>query len=120
MHNDYCTDVASFLFIEGVDTLYIRKNQENRDLFPPEKQCRHPDIVVDNPIVGELPAKCKAVSFSDSRFFIYDKKTCTYIPKNVKTHVVTLFHDTERTNTYYLYDMTKSDTLDVKLYNLGN
>ncbi len=122
IYNEFCGNVVSFLFVEGVDTLYIRKNLEFRNLFPPEEQSQHPvappDFVVDNPIVGELPVRCKAVSFSDPRFFIYDKKKCSYIPKNAKMHVVTLFHETERANTYYLSDMTQNDTLDVKLYNI--
>ena len=122
MHNAYCSDVVSFLFVEGVDTLYIRKNLEVRDLYPPEEQSQHPvtppDFVVDNPIVGKLPARCKAVSFSDPRFYIYDKKKCSYIPKNAKTHDVTLFHETERADTYHLFDMTQNDKIDIKLYNI--
>lgn len=105
-----------------VETLYIRENRGFKELFPPEEQSQHliapPDFVVDNLIVGKLPARCKAVSYSDPRFFIYDKKKYTYIPKNNKTHVVTLFHETERTDSYYLSDMPQNDTLDVKLYNL--
>lgn len=124
IHNDFGGDVISFLFVEGVDTLYIRKNQEFRDLYPPEEQSQHliapTDFVVENPIIGKLPARCKAVSFSDPRFFIFNKKKLSYIPKNVKTHVVTLFHETERTNIYYLSDMTQNDTLDIKLCNIKN
>ena len=119
IRNRYMEDVVSFLFVEGNDTLYIRKEKEFRELFPPEEQNQHlvapPDFVVINPVVGKLPSKCKTVSYSDQRFFVYDRKKCTYIPKNNNIHVVTLTHLTERTNSYYLFDQTKNDTLEIKL-----
>ena len=124
VHNAYCSDVISFLFADGVDTLYIRKNPEFKDLFSPEQQYQHTvapsDFAVDNPIVGKLPSRCKTVSFSDPRFFIYDKKKCSYILKNANTHVVTLFHDTERADTYHLFDMTRNDTIDIELNNIND
>ena len=119
IHNGYMEDVVSFLFVEGIDTIYIRKSREYGDLFPPEKRKSNimvsPGFTTKCPIEGKIPSRCTTVPFSDPGFFIYDKKKCTYVPKDERTHVVTLFHNTERTNTYYLFDMTKNDTIEVKL-----
>jgi len=119
IHNNYCTDVISLLFVEGVDTVYIRKGREFKDLFSLEEQSSNSmapkDFPVNNPFIGELPPKCKIVAFSDSSFFIYDKNKCTYIPKDDITHVITLFHNTERGDYYTLYDVIRTDTLEIKI-----
>lgn len=119
VHNNYCSDVISFLFVEGVDTVYIRKECEIKELFSLEEPSSHSvapkDFSVNNPFIGKLPSKCKIVAFSDSRFFIYDKKKCTYIPKDDITHVITLFHNTERGDSYTLCDVTHTDTLEIRI-----
>jgi hypothetical protein len=118
-YNNYCDDVITFLMIEGQDTVYIRKGCEFLELFPPEEQSEHTvapkDFYVDNPIVGKLPSAFKMVAFSDSCFFVYDKKKCTYVPKDDNIHIVTLFHNTERGDSYSLYDVTRTDTMEVEL-----
>lgn len=117
IQNKYSNDVVSFVLREGIDTVYIRKGCEFKDLFPPEEQELHKvapkDFYIDNPQIGTLPSKCKLVSFSDTRFFIYDKNKDTYIPKDDTTHIITLYHDTERGDSYSLWDVTASDTLGI-------
>lgn len=117
IQNKYSNDVVSFVLREGIDTVYIRKGCEFKDLFPPEEQELHKvapkDFYIDNPQIGTLPSKCKLVSFSDTRFFIYDKNKDTYIPKDDTTHIITLYHDTERGDSYSLCDVTASDTLEI-------
>lgn len=117
IQNKYSNDVVSFVLREGIDTVYIRKGCEFKDLFPPEEQELHKvapkDFYIDNPQIGTLPSKCKLVSFSDTRFFIYDKNKDTYIPKDDTTHIITLYHDTERGDSYSLCDVTASDTLGI-------
>ena len=117
IQNKYSSDVVSFVLREGIDTVYIRKGCEFKDLFPPEEQGLHKvapkDFYIDNPQIGTLPSKCKLVSFSDTRFFIYDKNKGTYIPKDDTTHIITLYHDTERGDSYSLCDVTASDTLGI-------
>ncbi len=123
VHNNYSSNVVSFVFVDGIDTLYIRKNREFKELFSPNEKrifsVVPKDFVVDNPIIGKLPSKCNEISFSDYRFFLYDANKCTYIPK-YKVHVITLFHDTERTDSYTLSDMTKNDTINIKLRRIVN
>lgn len=117
IQNKYSNDVVSFVLREGIDTVYIRKGCEFKELFPPEEQELHKvapkDFYIDNPQIGTLPSKCKLVSFSDTRFFIYDKNKDTYIPKDDTTHIITLYHDTERGDSYSLCDVTASDTLGI-------
>ena len=119
VHNNYCSDVISFLFVEGVDTVYIRKGREFKELFSLEEQSSHSmapkDFPVNNPVIGKLPFKCKLVAFSDPRFFIYDKNKCTYIPKDDITHVITLFHNTERGDSYTLCDVMRTDTVEINI-----
>ena len=119
IRNNYCSDVISFLLVEGMDTVYIRKDREFKELFPPEEQSLHPvapkDFFVANPFIGKLPSLCKMVTFSDPRFFIYDKNKCTYIPKDDITHVITLFHNTERGDSYTLCDIVRTDTLEINI-----
>lgn len=117
-HNGGCGKVIDFTFIEGVDTVFIRKKRELRDLFPPEEQNKYPvtpDGEFYNPIIGDITPGCRSISFSDSSFFSYDRNKCTYVPKSNKIHIVTLSHNTERGNTYYLFDETKDDTIRVQL-----
>lgn len=118
-YNNYCDDVITFLMIEGQDTVYIRKGCEFLELFPPEEQSEHTvapkDFYVDNPIVGKLPSAFKMVAFSDSCFFVYDKNKCTYVPKDDNIHIVTLFHNTERGDSYSLYDVTRTDSMEIEL-----
>lgn len=117
IQNKYSNDVVSFVLREGIDTVYIRKGCEFKDLFPPEEQELHKvapkDFYIDNPQIGTLPSKCKLVSFSDTRFFIYDKNKGTYIPKDDTTHIITLYHNTEKEDSYSLWDVTASDTLEI-------
>lgn len=118
-NNNYCADVITFLMIEGQDTFYIRKGREFQELFSPEEQSEHTmapkDFCIDYPIVGKLPSAFKMVAFSDSCFFVYDKNKCTYVPKDDNVHIVTLFHNTERGDSYSLYDVTRTDTMEVEL-----
>ena len=117
IQNNYCSDVVSFVLREGIDTVYIRKGCEFKELFPPEEQGLHKvapkEFSIDNPQIGTLPSKCKLVSFSDTRFFIYDKNKGTYIPKDDTTHIITLYHNTEKGDSYSLWDVTASDTLEI-------
>lgn len=99
IHNNYCGDVICLVLTEHTDTVFVRKDCEFNELFPPEEQSLYPvapkDFYVDNPVV-KLSSKCKMVAFSDPRFFIYDKENCTYIPKDDITHLIKLSHYTER------------------------
>lgn len=119
IHNNYCSDVVSFVLIEGIDSVYIRKGREFKDLFPPEEQSLHSiapkDYYIDDPHIGKLPFKCKIVAFSDPRYFIYDKNKDVYMPKDDLIHIVTLFHNTERGDSYTIWDVTASDTLEIKM-----
>lgn len=119
MHNNHSSDVVSFVLIEGMDSIYIRKGCEFKELFPPEEQSLHPvapkDFYIDDPHIGELPSKCKMVAFSDYRFFIYDKNKGQYVPKDDMIHIITLFHNTERGDSYSLWDVTATDTLEIKI-----
>lgn len=119
VHNNYCSDVISFIFVEGIDTVYIRKGREFMELFPLEEQSSHSmapkDFSVNNPVIGRLPSKCKIVAFSDPRFFIYNKNKYTYIPKDDITHVITLFHNAERGDSYTLCDVIRTDTLEMSI-----
>lgn len=119
IHNNQCSDVVSFVLIEGIDSVYIRNGREFKDLFPPEEQSLHSvapkDFYIDDPHVGKLPSKCKMVAFSEPRLFIYDKDKCTYVPKDDMIHIITLFHNTERGDSYSLWDVTATDTLEIKI-----
>lgn len=116
IHNNYCGDVICLVLTEHTDTVFVRKDCEFKELFPPEEQSLYPvapkDFYVDNPVV-KLSSKCKMVAFSDPRFFIYDKEKCTYIPKDDITHLIKLPHYTERGESYNLCDITHSDTLGI-------
>lgn len=116
IHNNYCGDVICLVLTEHNDTVFVRKDCEFKELFPPEEQSLYPvapkDFYVDNPVV-KLSSKCKMVAFSDPRFFIYDKEKCTYIPKDDITHLIKLSHYTERGESYNLCDITHSDTLGI-------
>lgn len=116
IHNNYCGDVICLVLTERTDTVFVRKDCEFKELFPPEEQSLYPvapkDFYVDNPVV-KLSSKCKMVAFSDPRFFIYDKEKCTYIPKDDITHLIKLSHYTERGESYNLCDITHSDTLGI-------
>lgn len=111
--------IVDYTFIEGLDTVFIRKDVELRDLFPPEEQNKYsvtPDwFKVYNPIIGDIPPGCRSISFSDSSFFSYDRNKCTYIPKSNKIHIIRLKHETDWENNYYLFDETKDDTIRVQL-----
>ncbi len=119
-------DVVSFVFVEGIDTIYIRKDMEFYEMFPPEEKtkynCAPPpkDYKIFNPIIGELPSKCKYIAFSDSTYFKYEyEHQFTYIPKDSHVHIIILEHQTERTDSYSLYDITENDTVEVKIRSLG-
>ena len=119
--NSNTHNVVSFVLVEEVDSVFIRKELEFRDLFPPEEQknnLKNPEWfqVSKDPIIGGIPLGFRSISYSDSSFFSYDRKMHDYIPKSNKIHVVTLYHETERGNAYYLWDETKNDTVGVKLF----
>ena len=119
IQNNYCSDVVSFVLVEGMDTVYIREGREFKELFPPEEQSLHTvaprDFYIDNPHIRKLPSKCKMVAFSDPRHFIYDKNKGEYIPKDDMTHIITLFHNTERGDSYSLWDVTATDILEIEI-----
>ena len=119
IHNSYCNDVVSFVLIEDKDTVYIRKGPELKDLFSPKEQSLHEaspkDFYIDDPHIGKLPSKCKMLAFSDQRYFIYDMDKCTYVPKDDITHIIKLFHNSERGDSYSLCDVTATDTQKIKI-----
>lgn len=119
VRNENMSDIISFLIVEKNDTIYIRNDKEYNELFSPEDQKKHrvsPSwFNVNNPVVGNLHPRCKRIAYSDNKFFVYDKKKCKYIPKSNNIHVLTFYHDTERTNTYSLFDMTKNKISAINL-----
>lgn len=118
IHNN-SFDVVSFVFSGDNDTIYIRDSREFYELFPPEEKKSHlvspKNFKTATPVVSTLPSKCKVIPFSDSRFFVYNRDKCTYIPRDSTIHIIHLVHDIERANSYSLFDMTLKDTLVINL-----
>lgn len=110
-------DVVSFVFTK--DTIYIRDEKEFYDLFPPEERYKYPVLPKDfkkyKIIKGDVPSSCKLIPYSDSRFFLYDRKTRKYILKDTTMHIIHLNHYIERANDYHLFDESRKDTLEIYL-----
>ena len=117
IHNQHGS-VVSFTFIEDVDTVFIRNKRELKDWYPPEEQIEQitPEwYVPQKRIIGDIPTRCRLISFSDSCFFSYDKEDSSYNPKSSIIHVVTLYHETDWGNAYYLWDRTSDGAIGVQL-----
>lgn len=111
--------VISLVFVEKNDTVFIRANLSIQDLQSTgnEKRSAVPikEIKVNSPVIGKLPKKCVVIPFYDNRFIKYNKDNHSYAPAKDGIHIFNLVHDTERTNTFYLYEITKTDTTEIKL-----
>lgn len=112
-------NVISFVFVENMDTIFIRGEMEYRNLF---LQTERTDSAIlsgnvkrKSLIVGACPPNYKEITFYDRRFFKFDNNIQQYIPKNETTHVIELVHDVERTDTYHLYDETMTDTTQIEI-----
>lgn len=121
IHNS-CFDVVSLVSIEGNDTVYIRKGIDFNDLVSPgedESDNAVPRLFeIDNPVAELQSSRCRLISFSDKRFFFYDKGKRQYVPKDKRIHMIKLYHDIERADSYHLYDITLTDTVEIKLSEL--
>ncbi len=70
-------------------------------------------------IIGALPPMCRIISYSDPLFFVYDRDPyLSYKPKSNNIHLISLWHDVERTDTYILLETTKDSTRNVELKEL--
>ena len=105
--------------MEGNLSRVCRANLSIQDLQATgnEKRSAVPikEIKVNSPVIGKLPKKCVVIPFYDNRFIKYNKDSHSYAPAKDGIHIFNLVHDTERTNTFYLYEITKTDTTEIKL-----
>ena len=113
-------DVVSFVFVEGVDSVYIRDFPHRYERFSPEekeKYINEPEGYKEEvSIIGALPPICRIISYSDPLFFVYDRDYySSYKPKSNNIHFISLWHDIERTDTYILLETTKDSTRNVEL-----
>lgn len=101
-------EIISFVFVEGVDSLFIRRRQDLWDGYSPEDREKFniPRHMYDTsvPIIGELPKRCRCISFSDTAFFSFSDSLSNYIPRK-GIHVIKLYHYYERGD---LFELTES------------
>lgn len=116
-------DVVSFVFVEGVDSVYIRDFPHLYERFPLEEKEKHinepKDYKRDVPIIGALPPICRIISYSDPLFFVYDRDYYySYKPKSNNIHLIKLWHNIEGTDIYEHLDITKDSIKNVELKEL--
>ena len=115
-------NVVSFVFVEGVDSVYIRDFPHLYERFSPEEKEKYINIPEEDKsdvsIIGALPPICRIISYSDPIFFVYDRDYYSYKPKSNNIHLIDLWHDVERADVYYLWYTTKDSTRNVELKEL--
>ena len=116
-------NVVSFVFVEGVDSVYIRDFPHLYERFSPEEKEKYTnepeDYKRDVSIISALPPICRIISYSDPLFFVYDRDYYySYKPKSNNIHLIKLWHNVERTDIYELLDITKDSIRNVELKEL--
>lgn len=117
-------DVISFVFIKGNDSIYIRKNREFAELFPPEERDMNPKGPPSNPpSYGEYVSPVRKIisgnisymRYSDDRYFHFSDSAHDYLPLNDSVCVLTITHYIERGNGYTFLIMKQSNVTSVDL-----
>ena len=116
-------NVVSFVFVEGVDSVYIRDFPHLYERFSPEEKEKYINIPEEDKsdvsIIGALPPICRIISYSDPLFFVYDRDYYySYKPKSNNIHLIKLWHNVERTDIYELLDITKDSIKNIELKEL--
>lgn len=109
VHNRCCNGIE-FVFVEGNDTIFIRKEPRLYEEFPPNEQYKWKDEIYDksrgglkNIVVDKLPSRFKLITYSDSRFFKYENDSSAHcIPINDKISIIYIWHNCDRGNIYEL------------------
>lgn len=109
VHNR-CCDGIEFVFYEGIDTIFIRKEPRFYEEFSPNEQYKWKDEIYDKGrggvkdiTVGNLPSKIKLISYSEPRFFKYENDSSDHcIPINDKISSIYIWHNCDRGNIYEL------------------
>ena len=119
-HNERLQANSQTQHIQFKYTILLRDNPEFHELCPNTQTDKQPvspkGFKKGKLIKGRIPSSCKVIPFSDLRYFSYDKSKAIYFLRDSTTHIIKLVHDTERTNTYHLLDMTARDTSEIELH----
>lgn len=122
-----CCDGIEFVFQEGSDTIYIREKPKLYEEFPPNEQYMWNDPVYDEnrgviqPVVfGNLPSKCKLITYSDSNFFKYESEfSDSCIPVNDNINIISIWHNCDRGSVYELCNYTRKKSKTIQLNEHG-